>query len=211
MGSEEPIMLSALEHYSYCPRQFALIHIEQAFDHNVHTKRGDAVHERVDAPGFSTIEGTRSERALPVWSERYGLIGRCDVVEFSTDGTPFPVEYKHGVKRIKEHDDLQLTAQAMCLEEMMGRAVTRGAIYYFSSHRRREVAITEALRQTVLDTISLIRQTQHNSQSLGALPPPANDKRCDQCSLINICQPQVISQRSVVVKAHAALFQPDAN
>jgi CRISPR-associated exonuclease Cas4 len=207
--ADEPIMLSALEHYSYCPRQYALIHIEQAFDHNVHTKRGDAVHERVDDPGFTLTESIRTERALPVWSEAHGLIGKCDVVEFARDGTPYPVEYKHGPKPVRAHDDLQLTAQAMCLEEMTGRAVPLGAIFHFSSRRRREVAITEALRQAVIETIALIRQVQTESRTHGTLPPPVNDKRCEQCSLNNICQPKLASHRSGVLLAHQELFKLD--
>ncbi|MEO8384607.1 MAG: CRISPR-associated protein Cas4 [Betaproteobacteria bacterium] len=182
----EPIMLSAIEHYSYCPRQYALIHIEQAFDHNVHTKRGDAVHERVDDPGVELREGVRIERALPVWSETLGLIGKCDIVEFDRDGTPYPIEYKHGPKRVKEHDDLQLAAQALCLEEMTGKSVPKGAIYHFSSRRRREIIISEPLRERVTAVIANIRAIRQ----AGALPPPVNDKRCDQCSLKEICQPQ---------------------
>jgi len=85
MNDDDPIMLSALQHWSYCPRQCALIHVEQAFDENVFTMRGNAAHERVDDPGFETFEGVRAERALPVWSERLGLIGKCDVVEFHPD------------------------------------------------------------------------------------------------------------------------------
>jgi CRISPR-associated exonuclease Cas4 len=96
MEAADPIMLSALQHWSYCPRQCALIHVEQAFDENVFTMRGNAAHERVDDPGFETFEGVRAERALPVWSDRLGLIGKCDVVEFHPDGHIYPVEYKHG-------------------------------------------------------------------------------------------------------------------
>jgi len=96
---DDLIMLSALQHWSYCPRQCALIHLEQAFDENVHTMRGNAVHKRVDDPGFETFEGVRSERALPVWSDQLGLIGKCDMVEFHPDGQIHPVEYKHGKKR----------------------------------------------------------------------------------------------------------------
>ena len=183
-------MLSALEHYSYCPRQYALIHIEQAFDHNVHTKRGDAVHERVDEPGLELREGVRIERALPVWCERLGLIGKCDIVEFDRDGVPYPIEYKHGAKRVKEHDDLQLAAQALCLEEMTGKAVPKGAIYHFSSRRRREVIISAALRERVIAVIANIRAVLQ----AGVLPPPVNDKRCDQCSLKEICQPQATAE-----------------
>ncbi len=89
MEAADPIMLSALQHWSYCPRQCALIHIEQVFDENVFTMRGNAAHERVDDPRFETFEGVRAERALPVWSERLGLIGKCDVVEFYPDGISF--------------------------------------------------------------------------------------------------------------------------
>jgi CRISPR-associated exonuclease Cas4 len=202
MESVDPIMLSALEHFSYCPRQYALIHIEQAFDQNVHTKRGDAVHARVDDPGLEVREGIRIERALPVWSERYGLIGKCDVVEFLRDGTPYPVEYKHGAKRVKAHDDLQLAAQAMCLEEMTGKLVPKGAIYHFTSRRRREVEIAAELRSAVIRTISAIKGAQQAKQ----LPPPVNDKRCDQCSLKNICQPAAIGDAELFNRARNVLF-----
>jgi CRISPR-associated exonuclease Cas4 len=200
--SSDPIMLSALEHYSYCPRQYALIHIEQAFDENVHTKRGDAVHQRVDDPGLEVREGIRIERALPVWSEQYQLIGKCDIVEFLRDGTPYPVEYKHGAKRVKAHDDLQLAAQAMCLEEMTGKSVPKGAIYHFTSRRRREVEITAALRDAVIGTIAAIRGAQRAKQ----LPPAVNDKRCDQCSLKNICQPAAIGDVALFNRARSGLF-----
>jgi CRISPR-associated exonuclease Cas4 len=202
MESPDPIMLSALEHYSYCPRQYALIHIEQAFDHNVHTKRGDAVHERVDDPGVEHREGVRVERALPVWCESMGLIGKCDIVEFDSNGNPYPIEYKHGAKRVKEHDDLQLAAQALCLEEMTGRAVPKGAIYHFSSRRRREVVISAALREKVTATLTAIRAVVAS----GVLPPPVHDKRCDQCSLKEICQPGALANGSAISAAAESLF-----
>ena len=207
MESPDPIMLSALEHFSYCPRQYALIHIEQAFDHNVHTKRGDAVHERVDEPGLEVREGMRIERALPVWSEQLGLIGKCDIVEFDREGIAYPVEYKHGTKRVREHDDLQLAAQALCLEEMTGKPVPKGAIYHFSSRKRREVVITPALREKVAVVLAAIRQII----SSGQLPKPVNDKRCDQCSLKEICQPAAIDNVSAIASAHRLLFDPDSN
>lgn len=197
-------MLSALEHYSYCPRQYALIHIEQAFDHNVHTKRGDAVHERVDDPGVELREGVRIERALPVWCERLGLIGKCDIVEFDRNGTPYPIEYKHGAKRVKEHDDLQLAAQALCLEEMTNKAVQKGAIYHFTSRRRREVVISAALRERLMATIANIRAVLE----AGVLPPPVNDKRCDQCSLKEICQPEAVANQQAIKLARRGLFDP---
>ena len=203
---EDPVMISALEHFSYCPRQFALIHIEQAFDDNVHTKRGNAVHERVDEPGVELREGVRVERALPVWSERLGLIGKCDLVEFETDGTPYPIEYKHGPKRVKEHDDLQLAAQALCLEEMTGKPVPKGAIYHFSSRRRREVNISATLREKMEAALVGIRSLMRE----GRLPPPVNDKRCDHCSLRNICQPEAIANQQGLSRALGTLFDPES-
>ena len=203
--ADDPIMLSALQHWSYCPRQCALIHLEQAFDENVHTMRGNAVHERVDTAGFETFEGVRSERALPVWSERFGLIGKCDVVEFHPDGRIYPVEYKHGKKRAQTHDDLQLAAQAMCLEEMFGRPVASGAIYHHTSRRRREVAITPELRQQVEATIAAIRAMLTS----GKLPPPANDARCKECSLNEICQPQAMAAKDGQRVLASSLFEVD--
>lgn len=200
---DDPIMLSALQHYSYCPRQCALIHVEQAFDENVHTMRGNTVHQRVDEPGSESFEGVRSEKALPIWSERLGLIGKCDVVEFYPDGRIYPVEYKHGKKRAKAHDDIQLAAQAVCLEEMTGKAVTHGAIYHHSSRRRREVIINELLRQHVEETVQAVRALLVS----GKLPPPINDARCKECSLKEICQPEVLADKARVLDAQIHLFE----
>ncbi|MBK7354224.1 MAG: CRISPR-associated protein Cas4 [Nitrosomonas sp.] len=200
---DDPIMLSALQHYSYCPRQCALIHVEQAFDENVHTMRGNTVHQRVDEPGSESFEGVRSEKALPIWSERLGLIGKCDVVEFYPDGRIYPVEYKHGKKRAKAHDDIQLAAQAVCLEEMTGKAVTHGAIYHHSSRRRREVIINELLRQQVEETVQAVRALLVS----GKLPPPINDARCKECSLKEICQPEVLADKARVLDAQIHLFE----
>ena len=206
MEPDDPIMLSALQHWSYCPRQCALIHVEQAFDENVFTMRGNAAHDRVDDPGFETFEGVRAERALPVWSDRLGLIGKCDVVEFHPDGHIYPVEYKHGKKREKSHDDIQLAAQAMCLEEMTGKTITHGAIYHHGSRRRREVVITQELRDKVIDTVSAIRAMMAS----GKLPPPANDARCKECSLKEICQPQAVAERATQHGLLETLFKPEA-
>ena len=203
--AEDPIMLSALQHWSYCPRQCALIHLEQAFDENVHTMRGNAAHARVDEPGFESFEDVRSERALPVWSDRLGLVGKCDVVEFHSDGHLYPVEYKHGRKKLQVHDDLQLAAQAMCLEEMFGKTISKGAIYHHTSRRRREVAITPELRQQVEETVAAIRAMLAS----GKLPPPVNDARCKECSLIDICQPQAIAPSSAHELIAQHLFEPE--
>lgn len=206
----ELIPLSALQHWAYCPRQCALIHVEQAFAENVHTLRGQAVHSRVDDPSVEVRAGLRIERALPIWSEKLGLIGKADVVEFEPDGTPYPVEYKHGSRRknarIAACDDLQLAAQAMCLEEMTGRPVAEGALFYASSKRRRIVSITPALRVEVTQTISEIR----SMLSAGNLPPPVNDERCRACSLIELCQPEALTASERERGLRDRLFDPEA-
>lgn len=195
-------MLSALQHYAYCPRQCALIHIEQAFAENVHTLRGQAAHRLADIPGTEKRPGVRIERALPVWSEALGISGRCDVVEFLADGTPYPVEYKHGARRDKLHDDIQLAAQALCLEEMFGKPVPQGAIYHASSKRRRVVEISPDLRAQTRDTIEAVRAMLQ----AGVIPAPQYDARCKECSLQHICQPQMQSASARRQSLRAALF-----
>ena len=203
--TDDPVPLSALQHWVYCPRQCGLIHLEQAFEDNIHTARGQAVHHLVDAPGYEIKAGVKVERSLPLWSDRLGLIGKADLVEFHPDGTVFPVEFKHGRKRQKTHDDIQLAAQAMCLEDMLGRPVPLGAIYHASSHRRREVAITSALRDLVIETAEAIRVMLR----AGVLPPPVFDARCRECSLKDICQPEALTAMRIQHELRARLFDPE--
>lgn len=205
MSEVNPIAISALQHYAYCPRQCALIHIEQVFDDNIYTARGQAVHKLVDTPGYEIKAGVKVERALPLWSDRLGLIGKADVVEFHPSGVVFPVEFKHGRKREKIHDDIQLAAQAMCLEEMLGVTVPLGAIYHASSRRRREVEITPELRHIVEATVDAIRQMIEQR----VLPPPVNDARCHACSLIEICQPAALADATRLKRLHDELLKPD--
>ena len=204
-AAADPVPLSALQHWAYCPRQCGLIHLEQAFEDNIHTARGQAVHRLVDAPGYEIKAGVKVERSLPLWSDRLGLIGKADLVEFHPDGTVFPVEFKHGRKRQKTHDDIQLAAQAMCLEDMLGRSVPYGAIYHASSHRRREVAITPALRELVIETAEAIRAML----TAGVLPPPVFDARCRECSLKDICQPEALTAMRIQYELRAHLFDPE--
>lgn len=189
MPDEPAIAISALQHWSYCPRQCALIHVEQVFSENLFTSRGRAVHALVDEPGAENTGTVRIERAMPLWNDALGLTGRADLVEFAEDGTPYPVEYKHGPRRAKRHDELQLAAQALCLEEMTDRQVPEGAIFHFSSRRRRKVQITESLRSETRQAVTAVRAMLRKPQ----LPPPANDKRCRHCSLINLCQPAIVA------------------
>ncbi|WP_332775252.1 CRISPR-associated protein Cas4 [Polaromonas sp.] len=208
----EQIPLSALQHWHYCPRQCGLIHLEQAFDENVHTLRGQAVHAKVDKPGVETAKGLRVERALPLWHDALGLVGKADVVEFSASGVPYPVEYKHGSRHkaadIAACDDIQLAAQAMCLEAMTGHAVTEGAIFYATSKRRRVVPITAQLRAQVEQTVQAIRQMFATASLPPVLEADQAAKRCKACSLIERCQPQ--ATRADFSAARVALFDPDA-
>lgn len=203
----DPIPLSALNHWTYCPRRCGLIHLEGEFADNIHTARGNAEHERVDQEAHTTSKvGARVEYALPVWSDRVGLIGKCDVVEFWPDGTIYPIEYKHGARKKWVNDDIQLAAQALCLEEMLGRPVPEGAIYHASSHRRREVAVTPELRRLVEETTKAIRAMLAS----GRLPPPANDARCRECSLLELCQPGPIAASMRLHDLGMNLYEPDS-
>jgi CRISPR-associated exonuclease Cas4 len=185
----EPIAVSALQHVSYCPRQYALIHLEQVFDENVFTLRGQAAHQRVDQANQRQERGVKVIRALHIFSDKLGLVGKADVVEVLPNGGLYPVEYKLGKRRAKLHDEIQVAAQALCLEEMTGRPVPKGAIYHVESHQRREVLIDEPLRQAVYDAIAQIRVIQKNA----SLPSPVNDARCKNCSLIELCQPALLN------------------
>ncbi|MFA5628413.1 MAG: CRISPR-associated protein Cas4 [Thiohalomonadaceae bacterium] len=206
MFNSDYVRLSALNHWAYCPRRCGLIHMEGEFTNNIHTARGNAEHEKVDGIHHETHKDRRSETALPVWSDRAGLIGKCDVVEFFVDGTPYPVEYKHGPKRKWLNDDIQLAAQAVCLEDILKRPVPKGAIFHASSHRRREVVITPELRTLVIDTANAIRAMLAS----GVLPPPVNDARCRECSLKEICQPEAIADQTRQRQQQHSLFDPEA-
>jgi CRISPR-associated exonuclease Cas4 len=202
----DPINVSALNQYSYCPRRCALIYLESEFSDNVHTSRGNAEHERVDRIAHSsTKDGARVEYALPIWSERLGLVGKCDVVEFWPDGAIYPVEYKHGSRKQRENDDLQLAAQSICLEEMFDRQIDRGAIFHAKSKRRRELIIDTALKSRVVAVVTNIRDMLSRQK----LPPPVNDERCTECSMHDICQPEVKawSEREHIL--HTNLFDPE--
>src|SRR5579875_709158 len=188
MIEPEPVPISALEHWSYCPRQCGLIHLEQTFSDNVFTIRGSNAHERVHAAGLATGAGTRVARNLPLFSDALGLVGRADLVEFR-GSHPYPVEYKVGRKRRWGHDDLQLAAQAMCLEEMLGVGVPRGAMFHYGSQARREVRIDENLRELVRVAAEGIRSMLAGER----LPEAVNDARCPSCSLVETCLPSVVT------------------
>lgn len=202
-SDDEIVMVSAIEHFSYCPRQCALIHVEHVYDENVFTLRGSMAHVRADEPTERTEAGVTVERALPIWSEEHGLYGRADVVEFNPDGTVCPVEYKIAPKRAAEHAELQLCAQAICLEEMFGKPITHGALYSSSSHQRRPIEFTPELRAKTLALIDSVRAMQN----VRLLPEPVNDARCPNCSLVHVCMPSGVGGTSSL-KCEDFLFKP---
>lgn len=180
---EPVVLISALEHYEYCARQCALIHGDGVWMDNAHTVRGTHAHRRVDSGEHRHERGVLTLRSIPLWSEALGLSGRADVVEVS-DGAVYPVEHKSGVRHGRAAD-LQVCAQAMCLEEMLQVDIPRGFVWYGGPRRRQAVAFDGVLRDAVREMISAIR-----SQLLSAeLPDAPADSRCDECQLEPHCLP----------------------
>lgn len=188
MMTVDEIWLSALEHHGYCPRQAALIHVDGLWADNRHTIRGVAGHRRADRPASRVERGRQVFRAVPVWSERYGLTGRCDAVELLPDASICPVEYKignrHGIAA-----DLQLCGQALCLEEMLGVVITVGYIWYAGPRRRDRVAIDNSLRHETLQAVDALRAAMSSHE----LPDAPADQRCRSCQLAPHCLPEVVS------------------
>lgn len=200
---KEHIPLSLLNDFLYCPRRAALKAVEGWWGENVHTIRGDLAHEHADLPGYEVAKGVTLLRALPVFSERLGLSGKCDIVERHCDGSLCPVEYKKGKRRQFENDDAQLCAQALCLEEMFGRPVEHGAIFHAASKRRRDVEFTAELRKTTEDAIAELHRLVESETVPLAVFKPA----CEECSLYRICLPQVTSRPSSLARAAVDLFR----
>lgn len=188
MDEDQTIMLSALQHYAYCPRQFALIHVEQAWEENRYTAEGRVLHERVDSGVAEQRNALRTERGVLLRSERYHLTGKMDLLEIEQGEPPkyFPVEYKRGKPKVEDWDRIQLCAQALCIEEMRDVHIEEGAIWYWEVRKREQVVIDTALRE---ETMAVI-EGAHKLLASGQTPPPIdNRKRCRACSLINICEP----------------------
>lgn len=191
---DELLPLSGVQHVIFCMRQAALIHVERVWIENAPTAHGRVLHERVDLPGQDTRRGIRYGRAVQLRSLRLGLYGVADVVEYSEDGAlrggvrPFPIEYKRG-SRTRLADQVQLCAQAMCLEELHGAEVPRGALYYGQRHRRVPVDFTPALRSATVEAATALRRLVEQ----GKLPPAEPGPKCRDCSLRPACQPEVSS------------------
>ena len=183
MTQSPVVLISAIEHYAYCPRQCALIHCDGVWSDNAHTVRGTRAHRRVDGGRHRRERGRQVLRAIPLWSESLGLSGRADAVEIEANRVA-PVEYKSGVPH-GSAANLQLCAQALCLEEMLGISVPVGYVWYGGQRRKIEVILTDELRETVCDVIGEIREQLRT----GALPVAPNDSRCGACQLESHCLP----------------------
>jgi CRISPR-associated exonuclease Cas4 len=195
---DDLIPVSALQHIAFCERQCALIHIEQMWDENRLTAEGRIMHEHVHEAGDESRGDVRIERGVPLRSLKLGLIGKADVVEFhrSEEGKlqPYPVEYKRGKPKAEDCDKVQLCAQAMCLEEMLGVEVPCGAIFYGRTRHRLDVEFDSGLREA---TERAAKQA-HDLISSGRTPKPDYMKKCKTCSLIEHCLPEVLQkERSV--------------
>jgi CRISPR-associated exonuclease Cas4 len=181
--------LSGLMHLLFCERRWALIHLERLWEENVFTAEGRVLHEKVDEGGAGVREGVRIARGLPLRSLRLGLIGRADVVEFPPPPEPpFPVEYKRGKPKPDESDEAQLCAQALCLEEMLGMAVPRGALFYGLPRRRTVVEFRSELRSVVEQAAARM----HELARSGHTPPGEYEKKCRGCSLFDVCLPRAV-------------------
>ena len=203
---EPPVMLSALQHYLFCPRQCALIHVEGTWSESFLTAAGRQLHERVDRRGGETRRDVHLATALRLPSRRLGLTGVADMVEFHRQETvggdagrmvaarlpgrsgywrPFPVEYKRGAPKSHRADEVQLCAQALCLEEMLGVSIAAGALFYGETRRRMDVAFDSELRVLTED----VAEKVHALTRAGVTPPPVLAKGCRACSLADVCRP----------------------
>lgn len=192
---EDYLAISALQHYAYCPRQFALIHVEQAWAENRFTAEGQVLHQRVDSHEAEQRGTVRHERSVAVKSDKYGLVGKMDLLEIEAGEPPryFPVEYKRGKPKIEPWDRIQLCAQALCIEEMRNVSITKAAIWYWEVRRREAVDIDIALREQTISSINAAREIRQS----GLTPPPVVKKsRCRACSLRELCQPETFREDS---------------
>ena len=195
---DDPIPISALQHYLYCPRQCALIHIERLWAESRHTAEGRLLHERADRPHSEKRKGVRTVTAMPLLHPDLRITGVADVVEFHRDASgerALPVEYKRGRPKAHRADEVQLCAQALCLEEMLHKPVAQGALFYGQTRRRKDVPIDDTLRAL---TRTVIDETRAMIDS-GRTPSAVYDaKRCDACSLIDLCQPRWLAHSAGV-------------
>jgi len=204
--AHEIISISALNQHLYCSRRAYLIHAEGVFVDNEHTVLGNLAHANVDAPGYEHRAGWELLRALPLYSDTLGLTGKADLVEVRRDpgsgriAEARPVEYKKGPARRWSNDQVQLCAQALCLEEMLGLRIPAGLIYHVASARRDEVAFDESLRSLTLATLDALRATLAKPVAPDAVLTP----RCDGCSLRGVCLPEAAAMPA----RQTSIFEP---
>ena len=195
---DDLLMLSALQHLLFCPRQCALIHIEQLWSENRLTAEGRILHERVHTAARESHGKIRVEFDLPIRSLMLGISGRADVVEFHLREKgvwqPFPVEFKRGRPKKDDSDRVQLCAQAMCIEEMLEVDVPKGALFYGKKQRRMDVALDEQLRRTTTETAMALHALFNSTVT----PPPEYSRRCESCSFIDLCHPKVMGKKRKV-------------
>lgn len=197
-SEDDLIQLSSLQHYAFCPRQCALIHVEQVWSENRLTAEGRIMHEHVHEEGNESRGDLRIEHGVALRSLKLGLIGKADVVEFRRKADnywrPFPVEYKHGKPKPDDSDKVQLCAQAICLEEMLNTDISCGAIFYGKTRRRLDVAFDDVLRQET----EVIAKKTHALIDAGITPAPVYSKRCESCSLVAECLPKTMQKKRTV-------------
>ena len=186
---EALVPISALQHHLYCPRQCALIHVEGLWAEDAATAEGRLLHAKVDAARGEGRPGIRIARGLQLRSLALGLAGRADVVEFRPN--PFPVEYKRGSPKPHRADEVQLCAQALCLEEMLGCSVPDGALFYAKTRRRQPVPFDTGLRDLTVQVAGEVRANIRD----GRTPAPVLGPGCRRCSMKDLCQPEVLGRR----------------
>ena len=194
MEDDDGIPISALQHYVYCPRQCALIHLERVWAESRETAEGRLLHARTDQPMAERRRGVRTVTAMPLSHRGLRLVGVADAVEFHPEGgeeRAFPVEYKRGRPKPHRADEIQLCAQALCLEDMLGKDVPAGALFYGKTRRRQEIAFDATLRAL---TETTVREVQTMIASGRTPHATYESKRCDACSLIDLCQPRWLAQ-----------------
>lgn len=182
-SDDDALPLSGLQHLAFCPRQWALIHLEQVWVENVRTAEGRLLHERADLPGESRRASVRTVRGMWLRSERLHLTGRADIVEFRP--APYPVEYKRGKSKPNDCDTVQLCAQALCLEEMLQTSIPQGAIFYGNPRRRWEIDFTPELRTRTEELTATMHRLYRSRETPAAQPGPY----CRNCSLVDVCLP----------------------
>lgn len=204
-AEDDMLMLSGIQHFMFCPRQWALIHLEQQWDENRLTMEGKLLHSNVDNPAYRQKNGdTITLRSVAIASKRLGLYGLTDAVELQPSNEtkggirsklypgiwmPFPIEYKRGKPKRTAIDEVQLAAQAMCMEEMYEIDIHFGALYYGETRHREVISINEQLREQVV----ICAEEMHRIFRSGHLPKVVKGKHCKNCSLMNICMPNIES------------------